>query len=165
MYNEETYGKIRQWFTAAEYRYTILRFVYKVFPILVYIGYPLLLAYLAVTHDRRILQSITVPLGVFVTVTLIRKFINAMRPYERLQIEPLIAKNKKGSSFPSRHTASSAVIAMAFLYINVPFGILFLIITVFIGISRILAGVHFPRDVIAGFAYSVIMSLLCFYVI
>lgn len=165
MYSEEAYGKIRRWFISAEYRYKILKLVYKFLPIVVYIGYPLLLVYLIVTRDGRLLQSFTVPLGVFVTVTLIRKFINAQRPYERLQIEPLMIKNTKGQSFPSRHTASAAVIAMTFLYINVPLGIVFLSITVLIGFSRVFAGVHFPRDVIAGFLYAVAMSILFFYVI
>lgn len=165
MYDEISYGKIREWFTAKEYRFKILKFIYKIFPIAVYLGYPLLLMYLILSRDDRILESITVPLGVFVTVTLLRRFINSARPYERLKIEPLMLKDTKGLSFPSRHTASAAVIGMTFLYINVPLGIVFLTIAALIGISRVCAGVHFPRDVIAGLLYAVIMSVFFFYVV
>ena len=165
MYNEISYGKIKEWFNAKDYRIKLLKFVCKVFPLLVYIGYPLLLLYLMITWDSRILESITVPLGVFVTVTLIRKFMNFERPYECLNIEPLMQKDTKGLSFPSRHTASAAVIGMTFLYINIPLGIIYLSIALFIGLSRICAGVHFPRDVIAGFLYAVVMSVFFFYVV
>lgn len=165
MYSEKTYGKIREWLLQADYRYKSLKFVYKILPIFVFISYPLLLVFLLITKDDRILQSITVPLGVFVTVTIIRKFINAQRPYERLNITPLMQKDTKGLSFPSRHTASAAVIAMTFLFINIPLGIVFITVSALIGLSRIIAGVHFPRDVLAGFGYAVVMSLIFFYVL
>ena len=164
MYNEEQYSKIKSFITAKKSRLYILKFIYKILPIFVFIAYPTLLVYLIVTHDNRLLECITVPLGVFVTVTLIRKFINFNRPYEKLDIEPLIHKSTKGKSFPSRHTASAAVIAMTIFYINIPLGAVFLAVALLIGLSRICAGVHFPRDVAAGYLYSVIMSVLFFYI-
>lgn len=165
MYSEETYKKISSWFLTKNYRLKVLKFVYKILPIFVFISYPLLLIYLLITGNSKLLQCITVPLGVFVSVTLLRKFIDASRPYERLDIKPLMSKDTKGLSFPSRHTASSSVIAMAFLFVNMPLGIVFLSIAILIGLSRILAGVHFPRDVLAGFLYSVIMSCIFFFVL
>lgn len=164
MYNEEQYSKIKSFITAKKSRLYILKFIYKILPIFVFIAYPTLLVYLIVTHDNRLLECITVPLGVFVTVTLIRKFINFNRPYEKLDIEPLIHKSTKGKSFPSRHTASASVIAMTIFYINIPLGAVFLAVALLIGLSRICAGVHFPRDVAAGYLYSVIMSVLFFYI-
>ncbi len=165
MYTEETYNKIRAWFTEKKYRLTALKLVYKILPLFVFVSYPALLIYLLVTKDARLLQTITVPLGVFITVTLIRKLINAERPYERLSIEPLIAKDTHGLSFPSRHTASGAVIAMAFLYINIPIGVAYLSVTAVIGFSRVLAGVHFPRDVAAGYMYSENMAGVFMYLL
>lgn len=164
MYNEEQYSKIKSFITAKKSRLYILKFIYKILPIFVFIAYPTLLVYLIVTHDNRLLECITVPLGVFVTVTLIRKFINFNRPYEKLDIEPLIHKSTKGKSFPSRHTASAAVIAMTIFYINIPLGAVFLAVALLIGLSRICAGVHFPKDVAAGYLYSVILSVLFFYI-
>lgn len=165
MYSKETFEKISGWLNAKPYRFNILKFIYKVLPIFVFVGYPILLLYLLLTHSPKLLRCITVPLGVFVTVTLIRKFIDAQRPYEKLGITPLMAKDTKGLSFPSRHTASAAVIAMAFLYVNVPLGAAFLVVAALIGLSRICAGVHFPVDVISGYLYSVAMSCLFFYIL
>lgn len=165
MCSEQTYKKIKIWFTSKNYRLRLLTFVYKMLPLVVFISYPILLLYLTVTRDGRILQSITVPLGVFVTLTLIRKFLNFERPYEKYNIEPIFQKNTKGLSFPSRHTASAAVIAMTFLYINPLLGGVFLAISALIAVSRICSGVHFPRDVIAGFLYSVVLASVFFYVL
>ena len=163
MLTKEQYLKIKNYFSSGKPQMYTLKFVYKILPIFVFISYPLLLGYLYLKGDGRLIRSITVPLGVFVTVTIIRKFINCQRPYEKFDIQPLIPKDTKGKSFPSRHTASAAVIGMTFLYINVPLGIVFLIISVLIGLSRICGGVHFPRDTAAGFLYAVIMSAVMFY--
>ena len=162
MYSEEQYNKIKLFITAKKILVYGLTFVYKILPIFVFIAYPTLLTYLVINRDDRLLECITVPLGVFITVTLIRKFINCKRPYEKLDIEPIMHKSTKGKSFPSRHTASAAVIAMTVFYVNVPLGIVFLAAALLIGLSRIIAGVHFPRDVIAGYLYSVVMSILFF---
>ena len=51
---------------------------------------------------------------------------------------------------PSRHTVSAVVIAMTFLYVNVPLGIIALIAAFLIILSRLQAGAHFLRDVIVG---------------
>ena len=42
--------------------------------------------------------------------SLLRRAINAQRPYER-GIEPLFIKTRRGQSFPSRHLSCAAVIA------------------------------------------------------
>lgn len=165
MCSEQTYNKIIAWFTSKKIRLSLLRFVYKILPLVVFVAYPVLLLYLIVTRDGRILQSITVPLGVFVTLTLIRKFLNFERPYEMYNIKPIFPKKTEGLSFPSRHTASAAVIAMTFFFINPILGAVFLAISALIAVSRVCAGVHFPRDVIAGFLYAVILAAIFFYVL
>ena len=155
---ETFYTKLSQWFKAKKIRLTLLTFIYKAFPNIVLITYPLLLGYLIFMRDPRLLRCITVPLGVFITLSLIRKYLNFQRPYEKYNITPLFPKNTKGNSFPSRHTASSAVISMAMLYVCVPVGCIFLLITAFIALSRICGGVHFPKDVIVGYLYAVILG-------
>ena len=100
----------------------------------------------------------------FVSVTLLRYFINRARPYEVLDIDPLIKKNKSGQSFPSRHAASVFIIAMAFLYIQTKIGIIMLILAAVIGVTRVLAGVHFVRDVVGGAAIGIIAGILGFFI-
>lgn len=59
-------------------------------------------------------------------------------------------KETHGQSFPSRHALSAAVLAAVWLSFYPAVGGVMVAVTVAICVLRVLAGVHFPRDVIAG---------------
>ena len=162
---EASYEKIETWFRANKLRLDILRFLNWLLPKIVYVSYPLLLGLLAFQRNPKFWRVLFIPAAVFVGVTVIRKKINAKRPYEVLSIHPLIEKNKSGQSFPSRHTVSVFIIAMAYLYCSRPLGIVMLIIGVVIAAIRPIAGIHFPRDVIAGASISLIIGWVFFLLI
>ena len=115
-----------------------------------YLSYPILVAALLVHQDHRTLRCVLVPGLSFVLVSLYRSVHNAKRPYEVLDIQPLIQKNTRGHSFPSRHVFSAFVIAMTFLWICPPMGALLLVLGVVTALCRVIGGVHWPRDVMAG---------------
>lgn len=54
--------------------------------------------------------TIAVPAVSFILVSVFRAKLNARRPYEVYQFQPLIPKDKCGNSFPSRHVFSIFVI-------------------------------------------------------
>ncbi len=60
---------------------------------------------------------------------------------------------------PSRHVFSITIIAMCWLYVSVPVGVIMLILVVIMAASRVLAGVHFVRDVAAGFAIGILCGI------
>lgn len=93
---------------------------------------------------------ILVPGVSFGAVSIFRKIYNAQRPYEVYGFQPLIQKDTKGKSFPSRHVFSIFVIAVAIapFYPNACVGLGFA--GVILGVLRVITGVHFPKDVIAG---------------
>ncbi len=165
MLEKHHYDEIKKYITSEKNRLVFFKFIYKILPYFVFFSYPALLVFLFLNEKSLLLRSVTVPLGVFFTVTMIRDFLNFKRPYEELDITPIFPKSTVGHSFPSRHTACAAVIAMTFLYVNVPIGAFFVLISFLIALSRIAAGVHYPRDVAAGFLYSVLMSVLFFFVL
>lgn len=138
----------------------ILHFIYKVLPMVMFVAYPSLLLYAVFRRPDALYKLISVPLCVFLGVTALRVIVNEQRPYEKYGKPSVFHKTTKGKSFPSRHTASAFIIAMAFLYINVPLGILAMIFAFLIEISRILAGAHYVHDVAAGMA----ISIICGYV-
>lgn len=116
-----------------------------------YVLYPLLLCWLLWQHDSRFLCILLVPSISFILLSMLRSLFNAPRPYEVLDINPLIHKNTKGHSFPSRHIFSAAVIAMTFWSIRPAISIILLLCAAVMAAIRVLGGVHFPRDVITGF--------------
>ena len=159
---EQRFGAVREWITKSRARKLCFAFVYKVLPIVVFAGYAALLAFLFFRRDERLINCAAVPLFMFVTLSIARYLLNFERPYERYDIKPIYPKDKKGQSFPSRHTASAAVIAMTFLYVSPPLGAAFAVIALLIAASRAAGGVHFPRDVAAGLIYAVLCGAVLF---
>lgn len=158
----QRYEAVRAWIVKTRFRRACFTFVYKILPYFVFAGYAALLGVLFIRRDERLLRCIAVPLFMFATLSAARRLLDRPRPYERFDITPIFPKNKKGQSFPSRHTASAAVIAMAFLYVSVPLGAAYTVIALLIAASRAAGGVHFPRDVAAGFIYAVICGAALF---
>ena len=105
---------------------------------------------------------ILVPAFGFVLLTLVRKWINQPRPYETWEIVPLLDKDSSGHSMPSRHVFSATIISMACLHANLLAGLVLLLLSVFLGLVRVLGGVHYPKDVLVGYACGLLCGILFF---
>ena len=103
-----------------------------------------------------LLPFVGIPAADFLFVTAVRAWINAPRPYDDWDdYTPLLpVRRGKGKSFPSRHTASAFIIAFACLWLCPLFGAAMLLAAALIGVSRVLAGLHYPRDVLSAAAVS-----------
>ena len=122
----------------------------KLLPGLVYGAYPLMLLGLLLFRRELLLRAVLVPAAGLLIATGLRAWINAPRPYEALGIPPLTPKETKGKSFPSRHAACAAVIAVTALKVLPPLGAVLWGIALMIALTRVLSGVHFVRDVVCG---------------
>lgn len=131
--------------------------------VVIYLLYPLLLLYLLMSRDNRLATFIWLPALAFGLVSLYRRLINTPRPYESWDIEPLISKDTTGQSFPSRHVFSASLIGMCFWQVNLWLGLLILVMAVILAVARVLAGIHYPRDVLAGFLVGIICGALLFF--
>lgn len=129
----------------------------------VYITYPIVLFYLVYLRDARFWRVLLAPGISFVFVSIFRHYVNAPRPYEVVDFEPIIEKETTGNSFPSRHVFSIFVIATTLYFISKPLGILLMIAGGVLAILRVVGGVHFPRDVIAGAIIGIVSGILGFY--
>ena len=162
---EESFRRTEAWFLADKRRLAALRIIDKSTAIIGYISYAVLEIMLFLRRDPRLLRCTAVPLAAFLITTLLRSALNSPRPYEKLNITPLIKKNTKGKSFPSRHTACIVIIAAAWLYVNVPAGIFLMFVSAVIMVIRPLSGVHFPKDVAAGAVLSAVCAVVGFIII
>ncbi len=161
----ETYKSVVGFFKRNKPCNTVLKLCYNFLPFIMFASYGILIVFMFFS-DIKIFARITLsPLTVFAIVTFFRKIFNRPRPYEKFATTSVFGKNKKGESMPSRHTACAFIIAMAFMYVRIPLGIAYLIISALIMISRVLAGVHFISDVIAGMAISLLYGYFSFFII
>ena len=111
---------------------------------------------------KDIYTYILVPAFGFVLLTLLRKWINQPRPYETWGIVPLLDKDSSGNSMPSRHVFSATIISMACLHANLPVGLVLLVFSAFLGLVRVLGGVHYPKDVLVGYVCGLLWGILFF---
>ena len=133
----------------------------------IYIAYPALLIYMFATRNIFWLRAVLVPLISFVAVSIARLVIDEPRPYEEFGIPPVLKKETKGKSFPSRHVFSIVIIGMTFLLcLQSPvLGVAILILSAILAVLRVVLGVHYPRDVLTGAAVAVICAWIGFLVI
>ena len=96
----------------------------------------------------------------FIALSVMRYMINAPRPYELIEFYEKKPKGKSGCSFPSRHVFSVFVIATVMLPQNIALGIGLLLLGAVLGVMRVLLGVHFIRDVVAGALIGVISGAI-----
>ncbi len=96
----------------------------------------------------------------FIIVSILRRKVNAPRPYELYDFYEHNPKRKSGESFPSRHAFSIFSIGTVCLFIYPIMGITLLSLGVPLAISRVLTGIHFTRDVVAGALIGAISALI-----
>ena len=111
---------------------------------------------------RQILIYVFIPASGFVILSLLRKKINAPRPYEEWDIKPLLDRDSPGQSMPSRHVFSATIISMACLHASLSVGVVLLVLSALLGRVRVLGGVHYPRDVVVGYICALVWGVLFF---
>lgn len=108
------------------------------------------------TNDKRafLLIILGAPIAILL-IKVIHIFYFEPRPFVTYNITQLIHE-QADAAFPSRHATIISVIAMAFTYYKSKWTPFFLLVMVWIGLSRIFVGVHYPLDVLGGFLTGVI---------
>lgn len=162
---QDFYQRVSQPFRKSS---TIPKALSTVNKILVYAtaaGFVGIAAWLAFHLDVRIVRYLLVCAIGFAACTVLRAKLNKPRPYELYDLDPLIIKNTKGKSFPSRHLFSATVIACAFFWLSPILGIIGFVAVAALALIRVVGGVHFPKDVIAGIALGMLCGIIGFWLI
>jgi len=92
---------------------------------------------------------------------IIRFFYHRPRPFIAYQVYQLLSENKW--SFPSGHSAFFFAMATAIYLHNKKWGVGFFIAAIIINISRIIAGVHYPSDILGGMIIGVVVAYTVLY--
>ena len=111
---------------------------------------------------KQVLMYVFVPASGFVILSLLRKKLNAPRPYEVWEIVPLLDRDSHGQSMPSRHVFSATIISMVCFHISPTIGMACLTLSAFLGLVRVLGGVHYPKDVVVGYACGLVWGVIFF---
>ena len=128
----------------------------------VYIIYPVFIVALFVMGTPGLLRAVLVPGVSFVLLSLFRKIYNSPRPYEVFDFSPVIDKKTKGKSMPSRHVFSMFVIAVTMYCFYKVSGLVIGAAGIVMAVVRVVGGVHFPKDVIAGAVIGIMSGVIGF---
>ena len=139
---------------------TFNRFMTVVMPI-VYLTL-LVTTYFQEGFGKQVLIYVFISATGFVILSLLRKKINAPRPYEEWDIKPLLDRDSPGQSMPSRHVFSATIISMACLHASLSVGVILLVLSAFLGLVRVLGGVHYPKDVLVGYICGLVWGVIFF---
>lgn len=89
----------------------------------------------------------------------LKEIIRSSRPFVRFtDVHSLFIET--GYAFPSGHATFFAALATALYFVNKKVGYLFGFFALLIGLARVIAGVHFPLDILGGFALGMLTVTL-----
>ena len=171
---EKRYNAVYNYLDTHKALKNILLLLYKVLPYVTALSYMVLIVLCARSKSTIATPAIALSVdatgyvetsNVFITAKLILapltsfilKCLDSPRPYTKYNITPIVKKDKEGETMPSRHIFSITIIAMCWLYIYQPVGIILLVMTFVLAVLRVVMGVHFIKDVIAG----IICGIIC----
>ncbi len=114
-------------------------------------------------QDPKLTLRLILTCGVpFVILSAARHKLDLPRPFEVYGLEPLLPRESRGRSFPSRHVFSICVIGTCFCYLTPWLGIALLALGALLAVLRVISGVHFPRDVLVGAAFGILSGFIGF---
>lgn len=157
---EISYIKLNRFMHSHKMASKITVFLCRAITIAFYIFYPAFLAVLYFYNHPTLIKFILVPLISIILISVLRKVLNIARPYEKMDLAPLYNKKTSGCSFPSRHTFAVFIIAFSAYNVSIPLGATLLVLGFLLALARVLCGVHYLRDVLAGFAFAVISAFI-----
>lgn len=138
-----------------------------------YLPYVLITVFLAIlifgkkTYREKIEIFIFSGLSIFlsriVITEAIRYFFYISRPFVNNNVHQLIF-HKTSGSFPSGHATFFFALAMAvYLFLNKKWGWLFFAGATIISIARVIAGVHWPYDILGGAVVGIFSAIIVNY--
>jgi len=108
---------------------------------------------------KEILMVFFIGIIAYLADTAIKFIIQTPRPFDVFsQVHPLFAED--WYSFPSGHATFFMALAFALFFLHKKTGYVFMFFAVIIGIARIIAGVHFPIDILGGFCVGFLVAYL-----
>lgn len=134
-----------------------------------YFQYFLVLLFLVIVYFSRekfymfwvtVISAVVARFGV---TSLIRLFYHRPRPFTVYSVHKLITENDY--SFPSGHSSFFFAMAAAIYFYNKKWGIVFFVAALFMNISRIIAGVHYPSDILGGVVVGVVTAYAVNYIV
>jgi len=94
----------------------------------------------------------------FLADQLFHRFLPVERPFIGREVN-LLLPHVKSFSFPSGHVLLAASSAFSLFFYQKKTGLLAILVVVLIGFSRVVGGIHWPLDILAGLLFGFLIAL------
>lgn len=108
----------------------------------------------SVKEKKAVLLTVLALPVVVLLIKGIHLFFFEPRPFVNYQITPLL-NIAEDASFPSRHAGVMSAIAFSYFHFKSGWAPLLILLMLWVGISRIYVGVHYPLDILGGFGVGI----------
>lgn len=130
----------------------VVTFFAEYFPYIVVLAFLALLFYSGYEKREKIrlfwIALFSAAIARYGITEVIRFFYNRPRPLVALDVQPLF--DEQSWSFPSGHAAFFFALAAAIYFHNKKLGVWFFLSATIISVARVIAGVHYPSDILGG---------------
>jgi undecaprenyl-diphosphatase len=125
------------------------------------------IAIIYIAKQKKVKQLKIILLGIiilpvsYIAAKILAHFYYDPRPFVENNFMPLIA-HAADNGFPSDHALFGAAIASVVYFFNKKIGIILFILTLLVGLSRVLAGVHHLVDIIGSLVIAITVAALVY---
>ena len=108
---------------------------------------------------KEILMVFFIGIIAWIADAILKFLIHTLRPFDIFsQVHPLFPESSY--AFPSGHATFFMALAFSLFFLHKKAGYVFMFFALLIGTARIIAGVHFPIDILGGFVLGGLISFL-----
>jgi len=107
--------------------------------------------------------AVSIIVSRYAITEIIRFFYHRLRPFAAYQVNQLVSDSNW--SFPSGHAAFFFAMAAAIYLYNKKWGVGFFIAAILISASRVIAGVHYPSDILGGMIIGMLSAYTVFHLV
>lgn len=99
-----------------------------------------------------------VGLSAFLTSEVLKVIFSKLRPYKVYEnVDNLFYST--GYAFPSGHSTFYMALAFSIYFLHKKVGMILIFCAFFIGVARVMAGVHYPIDILGGYVLGIIIAV------
>jgi len=121
--------------------------------------FPIVILFWVFIYRTKKVYTLLIILFSAVSTFLVSELIKNITKIQRPAIEGLMV-SERGFSFPSEHSSITMVIGIVIYSIDKKLGIIFIALSILVGLSRVILGVHYIIDVLAGWGVGILIGLI-----
>jgi len=138
----------------------IIEFFASYFLWLMFLGVFILWVYDGKIKKEQAVHALFAGTVAWIIAWIIKLVFPTIRPFQINGKDALVIIPLINGGFPSGHTATAFAIAVTIWKHDKKMGIIYILSAVLVGISRVLANVHYPVDIVAGGLLGILTSTL-----